>query len=78
MSEHRNGSAERPVEMMRRATRKHYSAEKQIRMVLEGLRGEPSMAALCRQAGIAQRLYCLSSKHLEQLRLLSNDGFGSS
>ena len=40
--------AERVVRDIRRATRKHHSAEDKIRIVLEGLRGEDSIAALCR------------------------------
>ena len=47
---------------IRRATRKHYSAEEQIRIVLEGLRGEDSIAELCRREGIAQNLYYRWSK----------------
>ena len=46
----------------RRATRKHYSAEEKIRIVLEGLRGEDSIAELCRREGIAQNLYYRWSK----------------
>jgi transposase len=42
---------------IRRATRKHYSAEDKIRIVLEGLRGEDSIAELCRREGIAQSMY---------------------
>ena len=46
------GPAEKVVEDIRRATRKHYSAEEKIRIVLEGLRGEDSAAELCRCEGI--------------------------
>ena len=49
--------AERVVRDIRRATRKHHSAEDKIRIVLEGLRGEDSIAALCRREGIAESLY---------------------
>ena len=49
--------AEKVVQDIRRATRKHYSAEEKIRIVLEGLRGEDS----CRE-GIAQNLYYRWSK----------------
>lgn len=42
---------------LRRATRRHYSAEDKIRIVLEGLRGEYSISALCRREGIAESLY---------------------
>ena len=44
------------------ATRKHHSAEDKIRIVLEGLRGEDSIAALCRREGIAESLYYSWSK----------------
>jgi transposase len=54
--------AERVVRDIRRATRKHHSAEDKIRIVLEGLRGEDSIAALCRREGIAESLYYAWSK----------------
>ena len=41
-------SAEETVREIRRATRRHFSAEEKIRIVLEGLRGEESIAELCR------------------------------
>ena len=47
---------------IRRATRRHFSAEDKIRIVLEGLRGEDSIAELCRKEGIAQSLYYTWSK----------------
>jgi hypothetical protein len=46
-------AAEHVINDIRRATRKHHSAEDKIRIVLEGLRGEESIAALCRREGIA-------------------------
>jgi transposase len=55
-------SSERLVKDIRRATRKHYSAEEKIRIVLDGLRGEESIAALCRREGIAESLYYTWSK----------------
>ena len=55
-------SAERVVKDIRRATRRHFSAEDKIRIVLEGLRGEDSIAELCRKEGIAQGLYYSWSK----------------
>jgi transposase len=55
-------SAEEAVRDIRRATRRHFSAEEKIRMVLEGLRGEDSIAELCRKEGIAQNLYYRWSK----------------
>lgn len=48
--------AERVVKEIRRQTRRHFSAEDKIRIVLDGLRGEDSIAALCRKEGIAQSL----------------------
>ena len=56
------GSAEKTVRDIRRATRRHYSAEEKIRIVLEGLRGEVSIAQLCRKEGINQNLYYRWSK----------------
>jgi transposase len=50
------------VKNIRRATRKHYSAEDKIRIVLDGLRGEASIAELCRREGIAESLYYTWSK----------------
>ncbi len=54
--------SERLVRDIRRATRKHYSAEDKIRVVLDGLRGEASIAAICRREGIAESLYYSWSK----------------
>jgi transposase len=53
----RSDSAEKRVRDIRRATRRQYSAEEKIRIVLEGLRGEASIAELCRKEGIAQSMY---------------------
>ena len=54
--------AEQVVKDIRRATRRHFSAEDKIRIVLEGLRGDDSIAELCRKEGIAQSLYYVWSK----------------
>lgn len=54
--------AEKAIKDIRRATRKHYSSEEKIRIVLSGMRGEESIAALCRREGIAQSLYYTWSK----------------
>ena len=54
--------AEQVVKDIRRATRRHFSTEDKIRIVLEGLRGEDSIAELCRKEGIAQSLYYVWSK----------------
>lgn len=61
-SGHVKSSSERMVKNIRRATRKHYSAEDKIRIVLDGLRGEASIAELCRREGIAESLYYTWSK----------------
>jgi transposase len=55
-------SAEKVVKDLRRATRRQFGAEEKIRIVLEGLRGEDSIAALCRREGIAESLYYSWSK----------------
>jgi hypothetical protein len=51
-----NPAAGQVIKDIRSATRKHHSAEDKIRIVLEGLRGEDSIAALCRREGIAESL----------------------
>ena len=53
---------ERVAKDIRRATRRHFSAEDKIRIVLDGLRGEDSIAEICRNEGIAQSLYYVWSK----------------
>ncbi len=55
-------SAEKVIKDIRRVTRKQYGAEEKIRIVLDGLRGEESIAALCRRDGIAESLYYNWSK----------------
>ncbi|MEI7876206.1 MAG: IS3 family transposase [Alphaproteobacteria bacterium] len=61
-----SGPAREPAEQVmkdiRRATRRHFSAEDKIRIVLDGLRGEDSIAELCRREGIVQNLYYRWSK----------------
>ena len=56
-----SGSAKQPADAVikdiRRATRRQFSAEEKIRIVLEGLRGEESIAELCRREGIASSMY---------------------
>ena len=54
--------ADKVIKDIRRKTRRHFSAEDKIRIVLEGLRGDDSIAELCRQEGIAQSLYYTWSK----------------
>ena len=60
--ERHQDAAERTLKDIRRKTRKRYSSEEKIRIVLAGLRGEDSIAELCRQEGIAQGLYYSWSK----------------
>jgi transposase len=55
-------TADRVVRDIRRKTRKHHSAEEKIRIVLDGLRGDDSIAELCRREGISQSLYYSWSK----------------
>jgi transposase len=55
-------AADKLVKGIRRKTRKQYSAEEKIRIVLAGLRGEESIAALCRREGISESLYYTWSK----------------
>ncbi len=54
--------AEKAVRDIRRATRRQYSAEEKVRIVIAGLRGEDSIAELCRKEGINQNLYYRWSK----------------
>jgi transposase len=54
--------AEQVIKTIRRATRRQFSAEEKIRIVLDGLRGEDSIAELCRREGIVQNLYYRWSK----------------
>ena len=61
-SETPNRSSEQLVKDIRRATRKQHSAEERIRIVLDGLRGEFSIAELCRREAIAESLYYSWSK----------------
>ena len=73
MSEQRD--PERVVREIKRKTRRKFSAEEKIRIVLEGLRGEESIAGLCRREGISPNLYYNWSKEfLEagQQRLMGN------
>jgi len=68
-------AAGKVVKSIRRKTRKHYSAEEKIHIVLAGLRGEESIAALCRQEGISESLYYSWSKEFLEAgkRRLSGD-----
>jgi transposase len=54
--------ARRTIRQVRRATRRKFSAEEKIRVILEGLRGEESISELCRREGIAPSIYYKWSK----------------
>jgi transposase len=60
--EQHSEAAEKTVRAIRRATRRQYSAEDKVRIVIAGLRGEDSIAELCRKEGINQNLYYRWSK----------------
>ena len=60
--ESNKASAEATIRTIRRKTRRKYSAEEKIRIVLEGLRGDGTIAELCRREGIAESLYYKWSK----------------
>ena len=62
MAEKNDPSVESTVREIRRKTRKKYSAEEKLRIVLEGLRGEESISELCRREGIHQNMYYKWSK----------------
>jgi transposase len=62
MSEEPTKGVEATVREIRRRTRKKYSAEEKVRIVLEGLRGEEKIAELCRREGIHQNMYYKWSK----------------
>mgnify|MGYP006160522763 CR=1 FL=1 len=62
MSEETSAAVEATVCEIRRKTRKKYSAEEKVRIVLEGLRGEEKIAELCRREGIHQNMYYKWSK----------------
>ncbi len=55
-------SADKAIREIRRKTRRRFSAEEKIRIVIEGLRGEESIASLCRREGIVANLYYRWSK----------------
>ena len=58
----KHSSSEKLVKAIHRKTRRKYSAEEKIRIVLEGLRGEESIAELCRREGLNQNVYYRWSK----------------
>jgi transposase-like protein len=62
MTNKKSSPTEKKIREIKRQTRKRYSAEEKIRIVLEGLRGDESIAELCRREGIHQNLYYNWSK----------------
>ena len=58
----KGASSEKVVREIHRRTRRRFSAEEKIRIILEGLRGEDSIAELCRREGLAANLYYRWSK----------------
>ena len=62
MTNPKKQSTEAAVRDIRRRTRRKFSPEEKIRIVLEGLRGEQSVSELCRREGIASNLYYRWSK----------------
>ena len=58
----KKSSAQKTIRDIRRATRRHYSAEEKIRIVLEGLRVEDTIAELCRREGLNSNVYYRWSK----------------
>ena len=65
-------SAEKAVREIRRKTRRRFSAEEKIRIVIEGLRGEESIASLCRREGIAANLWSKEFLEAGKKRLLGD------
>lgn len=57
MSQRKSKSASQTVRDIKRKTRRKFSAEEKIKIVIEGLRGEDSVASICRKEGIASGLY---------------------
>ena len=62
MSKEKKQSSEAAIREIRRKTRRKFSSEEKVRIVLDGLRGELSVAGLCRREGIAANLYYRWSK----------------
>ena len=65
-------TSEKKVRQIRRKSRKQYSGEEKIRIVLDGLRGEESVSELCRREGITE---CTSSAEMGQIEAKSKGEF---
>jgi hypothetical protein len=61
------------VKDLKWATRKHYSSKEKIRIVLDGLRGEDSIAELYRREGIAQGIYYKWCKHCPAVHIYMHE-----
>ena len=61
--EKKKKSAEKAIKEIKRNTRRKFTAEEKIRIVIEGLRGEESVSAICRKEGIHPNLYYTWSKN---------------
>ena len=68
---------EKLVKDIKRATRGQYSSEEKIRIVLDGLRGEDSIAELCRREGISQGVYYKWSKYFMEAGVILMWAVGS-
>ena len=77
-SERHQDAAERSIKDIRRKTRKRYSSEEKIRIVPAGLRGEDSIAELCRQEGISQGMYYSWSKEFLEAGISKSSGRSAS
>lgn len=62
MTDKKKRNPEQVVREIKRKTRRRFTSEEKIRIVLEGLRGEESIAAICRKEGISPNLYYTWSK----------------
>jgi len=62
MNEKSSKSPEKIIKEIKRKTRRKFSSEEKIRIVIEGIRGEDSIAAICRREGINPNLYYRWSK----------------
>ena len=69
-----NEPATQVLKNVRRATRRHFSAEDKIRIVLEGLRGEDSIAELCRREGICSEPLIIAGRRISQCGEARSDG----
>ena len=58
----RGSGSEQMIRTIKRKTRRQYSAEEKIRIVLDGLRGEDSISELCRREGLSESMYYKWSK----------------